>query len=150
MRSVQPSCAPSGPMRAQVNDLDETLTVGTTLGRVLADNANTGLIGDPALSRHAAILPYRALALPVSLGPGGAQGVHASRRRAGGRAQRLAHSWRLPPQPVDRIPAPLPDTPRLRVSAGSDGRFQAIPQHAPHRRTQGRDHGRDARLDANL
>ncbi len=65
---------------------------------------------DPALAQHAAILSDRALALPLSAGPGGAQGVHASRRRAGRRAQRSPHPWRLPPQPVDRLSAGLRDT----------------------------------------
>ena len=37
---------------------------------------------DPAFARHAAILPDRAVALPLSAGQGGAESLHASRRRA--------------------------------------------------------------------
>ena len=33
------------------------------------------------------------------------------------RVERPAHPWRLPPQPVDRLPAGLRDLPRLRVGA---------------------------------
>ena len=72
---------------------------------------------DPAFARHAAVLPDRALALPLSAGPGGAQGVHPSGRRAAPATQRSAHPRRLPPQPVDRLPAGLRDLPRLRLGA---------------------------------
>ena len=76
--------------------------------------------------------------VPLSAGPGGAQGVHPSGRRAGGRAQRPAHPWRLPPQPVDRLPAGLRDLPRLRLGAGGRRGFPPDPQHAAHPRPQRR------------
>ena len=105
---------------------------------------------DAALPQHPAVLPHRPLAVPLSAGPGGAQGVHASGRRAGGRAQRPPHPWRLPPQPVDRLPAGLRDLPGLRVGAGGGRGLPADPQHAAHPGAQRRPDRRDAGGGADL
>ena len=105
---------------------------------------------DPAFARYPAILPDGALALPLSGRPGGAEGFHAPGGRARRRAQRPAHPWRLPPQPVDRLPAGLRALPRLRVGARAGQRVQALAQHAPHRRAQHRPDRRHARADADL
>ena len=107
-------------------------------------------IRDPAFARYAAVLPDRALALPLSAGPGGAQGVHPSGRRARGRAQRSAHPRRLPPQPVDRLSAGLRELPRLRVGAGDRRRIPPDAQHAAHPRAQRRRGRRNAGAGADL
>ena len=87
-----------------------------TLAGVSRNRASNDLgCRDPAFARHAAVLPDRAVALPLPAGPGGAEGVHASGRRARARAQRPPHPRRLPPQPVDRLSAGLRDLPRLRL-----------------------------------
>ena len=105
---------------------------------------------DPPLARYAAVLPDRALALPLSAGQGGAQGVHPPGRRARRRPQRPAHPWRLPPQPVDRLPAGLRGLPRLRLGAGGGRRVPPLAQHAAHPRPQRRPDRRDARAGADL
>ena len=66
------------------------------------------------------------------------------------RAQRPAHPWRFPPQPVDRLPAGLRILPRLRVGAGGGRGFPRHPQHAPGARPQCRHGRRDARRGADL
>ena len=70
--------------------------------------------------------------------------------RARGRAQRPPHPRRLPPQPVDRLPAGLRDLPGLRVGAGRRRGFPADAQHAPHRRAQCRPGRRNAGRGADL
>src|SRR6266567_494708 len=105
---------------------------------------------DPTLARYAAILPDRPLPVPLSAGPGGAQGVHASGRRARRRPERPAHPWRLPPQPVDRLPPGLRGLPRLHFGARGGRRLPPLAQHAARARPERRPRRRDARPGADL
>ena len=117
------------PGRARLRPADqahaEPFDEGRRRARFGPTDVTTGR--DPAFARHAAILPDGAVALPVSAGQGGAEGLHPSGGRARARPQRSADAWRFPPQPVDRLPAGLRGLPRLRVGAGRGGGFPADP-----------------------
>ncbi len=105
---------------------------------------------DPAFAQHPAVLSDGAVPVPLSARSGGAQGVHPSGGGARVRAQRPAHPWRLPPQPVDRLPAGMRELPRLRLGARGGGRLPPHPQHAPHPRPQRRPRRRDAGRGAHV
>src|ERR1700730_6259428 len=105
---------------------------------------------DPALPRYAAVLPDRALTLPVLAGAGGTKGIHPLGWRAGCGTQQSAPPWGLPAQPVDRLPARLRALPGLRVGAGHRGRVPPDPQHAPGARPQLRPCRRNADRGADL
>src|SRR5439155_20850124 len=72
-------------------------------------------IDDAASNPVAAVLPDRAVAVPLSGGPVRAQGVHAPCRRQGARDERPVDPGWLPAIPEHRLPAGLRVMPRLRV-----------------------------------
>ena len=80
--------------------------------------------------------------LPLSAGQGGAESLHAYRRKARPRAERDPDARRLPPLADHRLPARLRYLPGLRVGAGAGRRVRAFGQSAARPEGQPRPHRR--------
>src|ERR1700722_16603425 len=91
---------------------------------------------DSALARYAPVLSHRAFSMPIPRWQGRTEGLYASRRRACRRTQQHTYPRRLPPQPVDRLPAGVRRLPQLRVGARPCRAVSAYAQYAPNRRPQ--------------
>ncbi len=78
---------------------------------------------DPGSTRRSAVLPDRALALPIPARPAGTEDLHPSGRQARRLAERPPDPDRLPPLADDRLPARLRKLPRLRVGARAGRRL---------------------------
>ena len=124
---------------ARIKAFDETARGARCYARESRALSDDGLTTrDPAFARHPAVLPDRALALPLSAGPEERKVfTHLVGERAGDLNDLLTHGGFRRSQSIAYRPA-CDQLPRLRLGARGRRRIPPLAQHAPQSGAQRR------------